>query len=88
MSLRQLMYDKYDRAGAGCYHISPGCMDIFKIGANKAKSQCVCKNCVPEYIKNPNVRTKEENDLVWYKNNTILILTVVLCSVGHFYEQD
>ena len=85
MSFRQLMYDKYDRAGAGCYHISPGCMDIFKIGAKKANSQCVCKNCVPEYIKNPNVRTKEENDLVWYKNNTILILSLLFCFPIGFY---
>ena len=85
ISFLQLEYDKYDRAGVGCYHVFAGWKDWQDWFDKKTHQRCICKNCVPEYIKNPNVRTKEENDLVWYKNNTILILSLLFCFPIGFY---
>ena len=95
MQYKKIMLDIYDRCRTGitgkqivnfgCYHVGAGCKDWKDWFNKKTHQRCVCKNCVPEYIKNPNVKTSEENDLIWYKNNTILILCLLLCWPIGFY---
>ena len=80
MNLKQLYYNLYDECKIGYYRVH---RDGWMTGTKT--NECVCKNCVPEYIKNPDVRTKSENNLVWYKNNTVLILLLIFCFPAAFY---